>query len=89
MGRLCSGLALACTNDAPADPQNKYSWGQRLGAGMVRMDTSSGKQKSSAYLTFRVMTEKQHGKWIIPAQPGRFIAKRVAEETGRMAAGAA
>lgn len=84
-------------------PQNQYAWGQRLSAGlapklkashstdpyagMVRMDTSTGGKRSSAYLTFRVMTEKQHGKWIIPAQPGRFIAKKVAEEAGRMAEG--
>lgn len=65
----------------------KTNWGDRLlGAnvpknqqGMVRMDTSTGKQKSSTYLTFRIMSEKSSG-WIIPAQPGQFIAKGVADD---------
>ena len=86
-------------------PQKKYNWGQRLVsgmapklkashssdpyAGMVRMDESVGKQRRSAYLTFRVMTEKQHGKWIVPAQPGRYIAKKVAEEVQAKVAAAA
>lgn len=49
-------------------------------AGMVRMDTSTpGGANSSAYLTFRIMMEGQKG-WIIPAQPGQFIAKKVVEE---------
>ena len=42
-------------------------------AGMVRMNTSSGKQKSSAYLTFRAMGEWQSGKWLVPAKPGLGI----------------
>jgi hypothetical protein len=73
-------------------PQASYSWGGRLAAGMtpkaaghstdiyagmVRFDTSSGDQKSSAYLTFRVMTSKQVGKWLIAAKPGKNIARDV------------
>lgn len=72
--------------------QHVYSWGQRLPAGMapklkdhhtsdpyagmVRMNTSSGKSNSSAYLTFRVMVEGS-SKWIIPARPGLFIVRGV------------
>ncbi|SMF93920.1 hypothetical protein SAMN02949497_1216 [Methylomagnum ishizawai] len=72
----------------------KYVWGDRLPAGlagklkphhatdiyagMVRMNTSSGKQKSSKYLTFRVMREGVP-KWIIPARPGLNIAQGVAD----------
>jgi hypothetical protein len=86
-------------------PQDKYAWGERLApglapklkashatdpyAGMVRMDTSTGKQKLSNYLTFRVMSERQTGKWIIPAQPGRYIVKKAVEDVQAKAAGAA
>ena len=48
-------------------------------AGMVRMNTSSGNQRSSQYLTFRVMIEGSNG-WIIPAQPGRHIVADIAQE---------
>jgi hypothetical protein len=81
-------------------PMRKYAWGDRLPAGlvpklashhksdptagMVRMDTSSGKQKSSAYMTFRVMAEWSSG-WIKPATPGLYIAKAVAESLQRTA----
>lgn len=48
--------------------------------GMYRFDTSTpGGAKSSAYLTFRTMSEKSRG-WIIPAQPGQHIARNVVEE---------
>jgi hypothetical protein len=72
--------------------QNNYKWGERLTgkmlaqsgeskenqrryAGMVRMKESTG---GSSYLTFRVMSEKSKG-WVIPAQPGLYLAKDVAE----------
>ncbi len=49
-------------------------------AGMVRMNTSTpGGAKSSAYMTFRIMMEGSNG-WIVPATPGLFIAKKVAED---------
>lgn len=64
-----------------------YKWGERLDGdhlpknlrGMVRFNTSSGGQKSSAYMTFRVLTEWSTG-WIVPAQPGRYIVKSVSEQ---------
>ena len=70
--------------------KNIYNWGQRLtgkdaGAnkwakGMVRMETSTHSgAKSSAYMTFRIMMEGQKG-WIVPPQPGLFIAKKVQED---------
>ncbi|MDR0479926.1 MAG: hypothetical protein LBH31_09050 [Burkholderiaceae bacterium] len=37
-------------------------------------------KKSSEYLTFRIMIEGQQG-WVVPAQPGRYILKKVADET--------
>lgn len=53
------------------DVQNRY-------AGMVRMESSSGVESRSSYMTFRVMMEGSSG-WIIPAKPGLFLAKQVAE----------
>lgn len=74
--------------------QQSYKWNGRLPAGMasklkphhvtdiyagmVKMNTSSGKQKSSAYLTFRVMSELSSG-WIIQARPGLEIASKVSD----------
>lgn len=67
--------------------KNIYSWGQRLDGpgvprnmkGMYRFDTGAPGAKRSSYLTFRVMTERSSG-WIIPAQPGQYIAKKVADD---------
>lgn len=51
-----------------------------LHAGMVRFDTSTPNgAKSSAFLTFRTMSEKSTG-WIVPAQPGQYLVKQVVEE---------
>jgi len=74
---------------------HSYAWGGRLtkGAmvgmdaatrrkysGMVRMDEHTpGGGKYSAYMTFRVMIEGQQG-WVIPSQPGRYIAKKAVDE---------
>lgn len=74
--------------------QRKYVWGGSLEAppgmpklrtaapnrytGMYKFDTSSGKQKSSAFLTFRVMSESSRG-WVIPAKPGLYLVKGVAD----------
>ena len=46
---------------------------------MVRFDTSTPKAKSSAYMTFRVMSDKSSG-WIVPAKPGLYLAKNVANQ---------
>ncbi len=78
-------------------PQHSYDWGGRLPAGlvpkkkeshktdiyagMVRFNTSSGKSKSSAYLTFRIMSENSSG-WIVPARPGLYLAKGVTDNLG-------
>ena len=72
-----------------------YAWGGRLPAGlkpklrqhhktdiyagMVRMETSSGGQTSSAYMTFRVMMEGSPN-WILPAKPGLYLVKDVADK---------
>ena len=48
-------------------------------AGMVRMDGNTpGGGKSSQFATFRVMIEGSSG-WVIPAQPGQWIAKGVVD----------
>lgn len=74
--------------------QAQYKWGGRIAAGyfgpnpkgktdiaagMVRFNTSSGGQKSSAYMTFRIMMEGSQG-WIVPPQPGKWIARKVVQD---------
>jgi hypothetical protein len=78
--------------------RNKYKWGESLPsglvpkkksyhatdiyAGMVRMKTNASESPtSSAYLTFRVMGEWSSG-WIRKPEPGRYIAKGVADALG-------
>lgn len=49
-------------------------------AGMVKMDaTTPGGSKSSSYMTFRIMMDGQTNKWIVPAQPGQYLARNVAQ----------
>jgi hypothetical protein len=75
----------------------KYAWGGSLPAGLVpkladhhKTDPAAGmvrmKEKTggSTYLTFRIMIEGSPG-WIIPAKPGLWIAKNVAESLQRTA----
>lgn len=75
-------------------PKRTYKWGDRLPAGlalkqsahhktdiyagMVRMNTSSGKANSSVYLTFRTMMEGSAG-WITKPVPGVFHIPKLAE----------
>ena len=65
-------------------PSRRYQWGEHLQSDdqklnhMYRFNTSAGKGKSSAYLTFRVMMEGSPG-WIIQPRPGLFLAKGVAD----------
>ncbi|WCD43981.1 hypothetical protein ECML606-1_000030 [Escherichia phage ECML-606-1] len=80
--------------------QSQYKWGGRIhagyfgpnpkgkvdhAAGMVRFDTSSGKQKSSDYMTFRIMMEGQQG-WVVKPQPGKWIARKVRDDMAPKAA---
>lgn len=89
-GRRLSGTgAWSTKTQAPATVRQRfYHWGERLAGdniprnqqGMVRMNTATGAgKKSSSYLTFRVMSEKSKG-WIVPAQPGQYLAKKVADD---------
>ncbi|EAM1616318.1 hypothetical protein EU642_22035 [Salmonella enterica] len=87
-------LTNTSTRQAQMVAKAQYQWGGRIkpgffgpnpkgktdiAAGMVRMDTSSGKGKSSQYMTFRIMSEKSKG-WIVPQQPGQFLAKKVIDK---------
>jgi hypothetical protein len=49
---------------------------QKKHQGMYRFDTSSGKAKSSQYLTFRVMVEGAPG-WVIPPRAGLHLVQGV------------
>ena len=69
-GRLPAGMSPKLKPHHATDPH----------AGMVRFDTSTpGGAKSSAYLTFRTMSEKSKG-WIVPPQDGQKIAQGVIED---------
>lgn len=87
-------LTSIASREAVTVNKNVYAWGQRLlpgsigpnprgkadrFAGMVRFDTSTAKAKSSSYMTFRVMSERSTG-WIVPAQPGLNIVKKVVDQ---------
>lgn len=52
---------------------------RRRYAGMYRFDTSTPGAKSSSFLTFRTMMEGSKG-WIVPAQPGLYLAKKVTDD---------
>lgn len=70
-GRLSAGALAQAGADKTAIKHFK---------GMVKMQTSTpGGKKSSSYMTFRIMMEGQSG-WVVPAQPGLNIAKKVAED---------
>lgn len=77
-------------------PQNVYRWGGSLPAGlapklkpshktdpyagMYRFNTATpGGAQHSTYLTFRTMIEGSPG-WIVPAQPGLYLAKKTADD---------
>jgi hypothetical protein len=91
---VVTGMGTRVSATGHTVPQAKYNWEGRLPAGMapkmkphhttdiyagmVRFETSTGKGKSSAYLTFRTMTEWQTDKWIVSAKPGQYIARQLA-----------
>lgn len=73
--------------------RNVYQWGNKLPAfalankaeerkygNMYRFDSRTpGGKRYSTYLTFRIMMEGSPG-WIVPAKPGLFLAKKVADQ---------
>ncbi|HEX7642014.1 MAG TPA: hypothetical protein VF450_19535 [Noviherbaspirillum sp.] len=77
--------------------KSNYAWGSKLSpamlhaqskgvrakyAGLTRFKTSTG---GSSYLTFRIMMEGSTG-WIVSAQPGKYLARKVADALGPLAA---
>jgi hypothetical protein len=89
-GKQSQFLSNTKTKSAMMVPQNNYAWGQRLSkadAGehkwaqnLYRFNTSTpGGAKSSAFLSFRIMIEGQSG-WILPAQPGQHLARKVQQK---------
>ena len=89
-GKQSPFLSNPKTKGAMMVPQNSYAWGQRLSKadagehkwaqGMYRFNTSTpGSGKSSAFMTFRIMMEGQSG-WIIPAQPGQHLVRKVTQK---------
>ncbi len=70
-------------------PRAKYKWGARFKGmgfsqmeGLVAMDTSSPKKKSSQYMTFRVISVNSPAmKWIVKARPAMNITQHVVNNT--------
>ena len=58
-----------------AQQAGEHIWAQ----GLYRFNTSAGNAKSSSFLSFRVMIEGSNG-WVVPAQPGKYLAKKVVDE---------
>ncbi len=70
-------------------PRAKYKWGARFKGtgfdqleGLLVMDTSSPKKKSSEYMTFRVISANSPAmKWIVKARPAMNITRFVVVNT--------
>jgi len=66
-------------------PSSTYAWGGSMKSDnpqlnrLYRFNTSAGAGKRSDYLTFRTMVEGSP-KWLVPAQPGLYLAKKVADD---------
>lgn len=69
-------ISAAIMKQAGLDPKEHKNM-----LGMIRFQHAKlpGAKRSSQYMTFRIMVEGSSG-WIVPAQPGQFLAKKVVEE---------
>ena len=90
------------TQQAVTVVSRKYAWGGRLTAAAIKgagMDAATAKRYAGmvkfpdgsgghSFTTFRVMMEGATGKWVIPAQPGKYLARQVAQEMQPKAAAA-
>lgn len=82
------------TQQAVTVVSRKYAWGGRLTAAAIKgagMDAATAKRYAGmvkfpdgsgghSFTTFRVMMEGATGKWIIPAKPGLYLARDVAQK---------
>lgn len=90
------------TQQAVTVVSRKYAWGSRLTAAAIKgagMDAATAKRYAGmvkfpdgsgghTHMTFRVMMEGATGKWVIPAQPGKYLARQVAQDMQPKAAAA-
>lgn len=90
------------TQQAVTVVSRKYAWGGRLTAAAIKgagMDAATAKRYAGmvkfpdgsgghSFTTFRVMMEGATGKWVIPAQPGKYLARQVAQDMQPKAAAA-
>lgn len=90
------------TQQAVTVVSRKYAWGGRLTAAAIKgagMDAATAKRYAGmvkfpdgsgghSHMTFRVMMEGATGKWVIPAQPGKYLARQVAQDMQPKAAAA-
>jgi hypothetical protein len=82
-------------------PKLHYKWGEKLPpialaskddarkyGNLYRFDAHTpGGKRYSTFMTFRVMMEGSPG-WIVPAQPGLYLAKKVSDEMAPLATAA-
>lgn len=60
--------------------QGQYQWKAGMYTGMVRMQTSTGRAKSSEYITFRVVSMRSDPRsWIVPPREGIPIRQIVVD----------
>jgi len=60
--------------------QGDYTWSTGKRTGMVRMDASTKRARSSKYITFRVVSYKSDpASWIIPAKDPVPIRQKVVD----------
>ena len=80
------GVGLRITATGHLVPYRKYQWGDRLKTGdkrsiyegMYRFNTSVGKSRASAYITFRTMGQWASG-WIVLPTEGLHLIQKVSE----------
>lgn len=89
------------TQQAVTVVSRKYAWGGRLTAAAIKgagMDAATAKRYAGMvkfpdgsgghdHMTFRVMMEGSN-KWVVPAQPGKYLARQVAQDMQPKAAAA-
>jgi hypothetical protein len=92
--RMTKSMVTGFRKDARGVRRAVYQWADRVKhdrklrtptrfAGMVRMETSTGRARSSTYMTFRTVSAANSpaGSWVIPQKPGFAMVSTIIRET--------
>jgi len=80
LGKLPDGIRSKLVSRFIPGASN-YTWKSGKHAGMVALQTSTGKAKSSKYMTFRVVSvNSDPSSWIVPPVPGINIRQAVIDK---------